>query len=243
MDSQPGREPRGPTIDCYRLDLSACDDEDLALLDPGERGRAARFRFDRDRTRYIAAHAGLRRHLGARLGLAPEEVPLTTTENGKPVVDVAAASRAGADPAARGLCFNLTHSGGVGYVAIAPFSVGIDVELYRSLEDLQPLIDSYCTPPEIDALAALPAARRSLGFLGVWTRKEAALKAWGTGIGAIPLDHLHVGTAAETVAPLEMPPASYPALQLKTIGGEAQVLSIAAATAHPFAIRMMEAQP
>lgn len=242
MDSGPDPEPRSRTIDCHGLDLSSCDDEDLALLDPGERGRAARFRFDRDRTRYIAAHSQARRHLGARLGLAPADVPLTTTGNGKPVVDIAAASLGGADPEALSLCFNLTHSGSVGYLAIAPFSIGIDVELYRNLEDLQPLIDAYCSPGEIDALKALPVAQRRLGFLGVWTRKEAALKAWGTGIGAIPLDQLHVGTEAETIAPLDMPPASYPGLQLKTVVGADQVLSIAAATAYPLRIRMTAAQ-
>ena len=242
MHSRADPEPRSRRIHCHALDLSSCDDADLALLDAGERGRAARFRFDKDRIRYIAAHSQARRHLGARLGLASAAVPLITTENGKPVVDIAAASRAGADPEALSLCFNLTHSGAVGYLAIAPFSVGIDVELYRSLEDLQPLIDSYCSPEEIDALGALPVGQRCLGFLGVWTRKEAALKAWGTGIGAIPLDQLHVGTAAETIAPVEVPPASYPGLWLKTIVGAGQVLSIAAATAEPLAIRMMAAQ-
>jgi 4'-phosphopantetheinyl transferase len=232
-------ELQNGSVDCHRLDLSACDEEDLAVLDRAESERAARFRFDRDRTRYIAAHAWARRHLAGRLGLEPADVPLTTTGNGKPVVDVGAAARVGADPAALTLCFNITHSGAVGYLAIASFSVGIDLELYRPLEDLQPLIDSYCTPREIDDLAALPVEQRCLGFLGVWTRKEAALKAWGTGIGAIPLDRLHVGTAVETIAPLEIPPSSYPGLQLRTIAGIGQVLSVAGATGHPLAVRMV----
>ena len=257
MNGEARFDPCGETIDCHRLDLAACDANDLALLDPAERARAARFVFERDRTRYIAAHAQARRHLGARLAVAPGAVPLTTTGNGKPVVDVDAALLAGADPGSANLCFNLTHSGAVGYLAIAPFSVGIDVELHRSIEDLQPLINSCCSPAEIAALAALPARVRYLGFLGVWTRKEAALKAWGTGIGAIPLDELHVGIAAESIAPLEMPMAAaaaghptigqspvghsqthYPGLQLRTIVGAGQVLSVAAAIDRPPVIRM-----
>jgi 4'-phosphopantetheinyl transferase len=227
-------------IDCYRLDLSACSEADLTLLDPAERARAARFRFARDRNRYVAAHAQVRRHLGARLGVAPEEVALAATPDGKPVLDAdsmppAAAARSSA------CCFNLTHSGSVGYLAIAPCSVGIDVELHRSMEDLQPLIDTYCSAAEIAALAGLPAGERTIGFLAVWTRKEAALKAWGTGIGAIPLDELHVGIDADALA--SRPAAAgdpYPALRLTSIAGPDQVLSIAAATAQPLRIRLVE---
>ena len=254
MGTEAKPDPPGAPIDCHRLELAACDAKDFAMLDPSERGRAARFKFERDRTRYIAAHAQTRRHLGARLNLAPVAVPLTTTANGKPVLDIEAALLAGAGPAAANLCFNLTHSGAVGYLAIASFSVGIDVELQRSLGDLQSLIDCYCSPAEVAALAAMPDAVRTMGFLGVWTRKEAALKAWGTGIGAIPLNELHVGTGTAGTAPLEMlgagtayrgnddSPAGRPGLRLSTIHGAAEVLSIAAAVDGPLAIRMAASQ-
>lgn len=240
--------PQEVAIDCYRLDLSVCHEEDLALLDEAERARAARFRFARDRGRFVAAHAQMRRHLGARLDLAPEQVPIASTRYGKPIIDHAAAT---AGSAKGPCCFNLTHSGAVGYLAIAACSVGIDVELHRPIADLQPLIDTYCSAAEIASLAALPAEERSIGFLGLWTRKEAALKAWGTGIGAIALDDLHVGIDAQHLAarppsrratsPAVRDEPPYPALRMTSIAGTGQVLSIAAAAGLPLSIRMASA--
>jgi 4'-phosphopantetheinyl transferase len=192
-------------IDCHRVDLSTGNAADLALLDSEERVRASRFRFERHRSRYVAAHAQLRRLLGARLGIDPARVPLTTTAHGKPVLDRSAAAMAGLGAPDRTLCFNLSHSEAVGYLAIAPCDVGIDVELARPLADLQPLIDSYCSRAEIATLAAMPGGSRAAGFLRVWTRKEAALKAWGTGIGAVPLNELHVGIDSETVPAMPGP--------------------------------------
>jgi 4'-phosphopantetheinyl transferase len=228
------------TIDCHRLDLSSCAPDDLAVLDPAERARAGRFKFERDRIRYIAAHARMRRHLAAVLGVSATQVPLAATGNGKPVFDADAAPVARAAAAGRPLCFNLSHSGAVGYLVIAPFSVGVDVELDRPLDDLQPLIDSYCSPGEVAALAALPSAQRRSGFLGVWTRKEAVLKAWGTGIGAIPLDALHVGIDTEAVPPLHWSHEErYPGLRLKSLASEGQVLSIAGDTDQPLTVRLV----
>lgn len=242
-------------VDCHRLDLSRSDSQDLALLDDGERARAARFHFDRDRIRYIAAHAQARRHLAGRLGLAPADLRFATTRHGKPIVAPAPPdpTKHAADHAIgeETLCFNLTHSGAIGYLAIATCSIGIDVELHRPIDDLQPLIDSYCSAGEIAALAALPAEARCVGFLGVWTRKEAALKAWGTGIGAVPLDQLHVGITPAGAARLgqEFLPGlthegvDYPALRLASIAGDAEVLSIAAATGRRLVVRMLPAAP
>ncbi len=239
-------QPPYTVVDCYRLDLCTSHAEDLALLDQRERVRAARFRFARDRTRYIAAHAQMRRLLGLRLGVAPAAVPLTLTRHGKPVI--LRDARANADTAGDdGPCrFNLTHSGAVGYLAVACCSVGIDVELHRPIEDLQPLIDTYCSPLEIASLAAMRPEERCAGFLGIWTRKEAALKAWGTGIGAIALDRLHVGVDSQALPsrlaePLAGEPPLYPDLRLKSLPGADQVLSVAAATRQPMTVRMIGA--
>ena len=226
-------------VDCYRLDLSRNDPDDLALLDEAENQRAARFRFDRDRRRFIAAHAQTRRVIGEHLGVDPAALRFATTRHGKPIL-------AGDGI---GLAFNLTHSGAVGYLAIASFSVGIDVEQHRPFDDLQPLIDDYCSPAEIAALAALSPPARAAAFLGVWTRKEAALKAWGTGIGAVPLDTLHVGLSHPASAAQDALPGmihdgiGYPALRLLTLPGQQQVLSIAAACAVPMAVRLAGASP
>jgi phosphopantetheinyl transferase len=238
--------PPVAVVDCHRLDLSTCDAADLALLDDGERARAGRFRFARDRIRFIAAHAQARRLLGARLGIAPADVRFATTRHGKPVLAPAPADVPGAPPAEGTLAFNLTHSGAVGYLAIASCSVGIDVELYRDIADLQPLIDSYCSKAEIAALAALAPGMRCAAFLGIWTRKEAALKAWGTGIGAVPLEQVDVGRGCDEgsdsqamLAGLQYEGVAYPCLRLATIAAGDEVLSIAAACEAPVTFRML----
>ncbi len=167
------------------------------------------------------------------------------TALGKPILASRSASAEGATSAEGPVTFNLTHSGAVGYLAIATCSVGIDVELHRPFDDLQPLIDNYCSTAEIAALSGLPPGSRAAGFLAVWTRKEAALKAWGTGIGAVPLDALHVGLAQggaaagrESLPGLVRDGITYPGLRLLTIGGDDEVLSIAAAGSQPLAVRM-----
>ena len=231
-------------IDCHRLDLAVTGADDLALLDGAERARAARFHFERHRVRYIAAHAQLRRLLGARLDIDPARLRLTTTANGKPVLGRGAEATACAGTPERGLCFNLSHSEAVGYLAIAPYDVGIDVELLRPLADLQPLVDTYCSPEEIAALGAMPADARARGFLRVWTRKEAALKAWGTGIGAVPLSAVHVGIDAGSVpAAASVGSLPCPALQLSTLVFADEVVSVAAPVAAPLQIRLLRGPP
>src|SRR5256714_14488976 len=54
-----------------------------AVLSDGERERARRFAFDRDRRRFIVARALLRRLVAARAGTPPPSVALGPGESGK----------------------------------------------------------------------------------------------------------------------------------------------------------------
>ena len=56
----------------------------IELLDGDERARAARFVFERDRRRFINAHAWLRAAIGRCADLAPEAVRFTFDPRGKP---------------------------------------------------------------------------------------------------------------------------------------------------------------
>ncbi len=227
-------------ITCHRLDLTLASAEDLELLDDEERGRAQRFHFQRHRTRYIAAHAQLRRLLGARLGIDPARLPLTTTARGKPIIVSGATDNSGSAALLPTLAFYLTHCEAVGYLAIAPCEVGIDVELLRPLTELDPLIESSCSPAEIRAVQAMPADVRVGAFLTVWTRKEAVLKAWGTGIGAVPLNLLHVGIEKGSIAAAEpVGTVPCPALSLTTLRFADEIISVAAPSESPLKIRML----
>jgi 4'-phosphopantetheinyl transferase len=88
-----------------------------SLLCPAERERAARFRFERDRRRYIVARARLRQLLGARLGVRPEAIEITHGMKGKPRL------------ADGGLHFNLSHSDDVAlYAFSSACELGADIE-------------------------------------------------------------------------------------------------------------------
>ncbi|MBO1337978.1 4'-phosphopantetheinyl transferase superfamily protein [Streptomyces sp. VRA16 Mangrove soil] len=159
------------------------------VLDEDELRRAAAFRFDRHRVRYIASHVALRTVLGERLGRAPGDVRLVRLPcpgcgepHGRPAV---------AD--APDLHFSLSHSGDLALVAVAPTAVGADVEELPSIEVTQDLA-AVLHPMEQAELAALDAPSEHRGALArAWVRKEAYLKGIGTGLSrAADLDY--VGT-------------------------------------------------
>lgn len=226
------------TVHCHRLELAQATADDAALLDAAERDRAARFRFEHLRIRHVAAHAGMRRLLGEWLDLDPASVPLTTTGNGKPVLGPEAAALAGSRARTVAPHFNLTHCEAVGYLGIATFEIGVDVEATRPLADLDALAEACCSRNECARLARLPAASRAAAFLRLWTRKEAALKAWGTGIGEVPLPD--VEAHADTLRADGLPGgAELPPLRLQTLVVGELVLSVAAVSDAPFEVRLV----
>jgi 4'-phosphopantetheinyl transferase len=162
------------------LDIDA---EPLAgLLSADERHRAGRFAFARERRRYIVARARLRQLLGERLGAAPESLQFVYHPHGKPALE----RRLGQ----RDLRFNVSHCGGVAAYAFAEGrEVGVDVEREREIEDAEAIAERCFSPAERDAC-------RVLGFLYCWTRKEAFVKALGSGLSS-PLLELDVSGAPQ----------------------------------------------
>ena len=147
-----------------------------AILSPQEQHRANRFRFERDRERFVVRRGVLRVVLARYLGLAPGEVELATAPNGKPTVS----------PACRrvDLRFSSSHSGGLAcYAVTVGADVGVDVERIRPMPDLDDIARLYFAESERGALARRPAgAGRLEEFFRLWTTKEAVLKATGDGL-------------------------------------------------------------
>jgi 4'-phosphopantetheinyl transferase len=138
-------------------------------LSEHERVTAARFRDDAQRSRYIANHATARAILGS---YAPE-LMLGTTPQGKPYV--------AAPEAAKHLRFNMAHSGALCVVAVAAQEVGVDIERVRGDIAMDEIAQMYFTPRELAALRRVPEENRAEAFFACWTRKEALLKAQGSG--------------------------------------------------------------
>lgn len=139
--------------------------------------RASSFRFEKDRLRWTASRSALRRVLSAECGLPPREVPIVIGPGGKPLLDSPFSS----------IHFNLSHCGDLALIAISPSPVGIDLEPLSRSPDLIGCEESFCHPSEIISLPADLTAR-SRTLLQIWTAKEAALKALGTGLLHPPTD-------------------------------------------------------
>ena len=151
----------------------------VALLDGHERDRLHRFRRPADQARYLAAHALVRLVLADDAGRPADALVFDRTcrcgaQHGKPVL-----------PGGPG--FSLTHAGDLVGVAVHPGgAVGLDVEQVRELTDLAAMVAHVCSPQE--------TAPDADAFFTLWTRKEALLKAVGTGL-ATPMSAITLGPA------------------------------------------------
>jgi 4'-phosphopantetheinyl transferase len=152
-------------------------------LDDRERARAAAFRFEIDRTRYVAAHGALRRLLGVYTGSSPANVRLVEATFGKPYL------QPGTDG---GLRFNMSHSADDALIVIASeMEVGVDIERVAMLDDLPDVAAMSFSAAECDELRAGPRERELQRFYALWTRKEAYIKATGLGFSA-PLQRISI---------------------------------------------------
>jgi 4'-phosphopantetheinyl transferase len=161
------------------------------LLTPDERERAARFLDEPIRRRYVAGRALLRRILGRYSRRAPETLRFQYGGHGKPALPEDLAW----------LCFNMSDSCGMLLYAVArERRLGVDVERFRAQVQSERLARRYFAPSEAAALAATPPERRHETFFTVWTRKEAYVKAIGTGL-SFPLKDFEVTVPADAAPP------------------------------------------
>ena len=164
------------------LDLDAPGGAETApdILNGEERARAARFHFERDRHRFIAGRAALRRVLATYLERAPADLVFTVGPHGKPALGNL------------GLEFNLSHSGGCGLLAVTRGRrVGVDVERVRADFACEDIARRFFAPAEVEALSSFAPDQYATGFFRCWTRKEAYVKARGDGL-SLALDRFEV---------------------------------------------------
>ena len=146
--------------------MQAHADESL-LLDE-DRQRAARFRRPADRHNFVLGRT-LVHHLLRPVDAA---VPygFLRGPHGKPFLPDTAA-------------YNISHSGRWLACAVSPREpIGIDVETFEQLGDYRQLLPSIAHPDERRCIEMVPAHQRRRLFQRCWTRKEAVLKAIGTGL-------------------------------------------------------------
>lgn len=160
----------GPEIDRWRRWLSG-----------DERGRADRFVRAEDRVRFAAGRGQLRAVLGRYLGREPGAVAFRYGPHGKPELDEIGPLR-----------FNLSHSHALALLAVAlDCRIGADIEWMRPMREWEGIVGRFFSARERAEFFALPEGPRMAAFYNGWTRKEAYLKALGSGLAA-PLDRFSV---------------------------------------------------
>ena len=124
--------------------------------------------FERDRARFVAGRGRMREVMGEVMARSPASLRFVYDGQGKPGLE-------------GGPAFNLSHSGGWAALAVSPGpAVGVDIERHRPIEHA--VAERFFSPPERAALDGLSAHDWTAAFFRCWTRKEAFLKACGTGL-------------------------------------------------------------
>ena len=167
-------------VHVWRLSLQPSD-EIFSLaestLTMAEEERANRFYFEKGRKQFIAARGQLKLLLGKYLETNPANLQFSLNQYGKPYLDNQLA----------GTYFNISHSHNL---ALAGFSIGLDIGV--DIEYRRPdwsglhIARRFFAEQEVRDLLNLEDSKQHQAFFDCWSRKEAYIKARGTGL-ATPL--------------------------------------------------------
>lgn len=174
--------PFAETIHVWRVWLAPLRDDAVrwrTVLCAEENARADRFHFNRDRETWLITRGILRTLLGQYLALSADRIEFHCNTAGKPAL------RPGLVEC--DLRFNVSHSGQYSLLAFAAgFDIGVDIECNEGHSGLEQLSPSVFSADDLAIFLRLPSHLRLAAFLAAWTRKEAVLKALGTGLSLSP---------------------------------------------------------
>lgn len=137
--------------------------EDL-LLSEEEFIRASRYTSEPHKNSFVYQHHVLRKYLSGWLSISPLDVNLTENPFGKPEIQNTP------------FYFNMSRSGNHLAFYFGPIEGGIDIETIRTSEPFQEIAKLHFHINEQQFISS------DVDFFTIWTRKEAVLKAIGTGL-------------------------------------------------------------
>jgi 4'-phosphopantetheinyl transferase len=147
------------------------------ILSNDELKRAERFHFRRHRTRFIAAHAFLRKLLAEYANIEAKRITFEYGSNGKPFLSEKFSQEK--------IRFNLSHSRDYALMAFARNrEIGVDLEYIKEFADMYTVAKQVFSSKDNAVLQLLAETERMKAFYTFWTRKEAYLKAIGKGLSA-----------------------------------------------------------
>ena len=151
------------------------------VLNHTERERALKYRFEKDRNNSIVARGALRKLLGEYLLIAPEKIEFEFEEYGKPALKGKSDMK-----------FNVSHSGDtIVFAFVKKYNIGVDVEYTKREVEVRSVARHFFSEEEKMSLFALNEDYHNQAFYNCWTRKEAFIKAVGSGL-SFPLDQFVV---------------------------------------------------
>ncbi len=140
-----------------------------ARLTDEELERAANFFKPSDAERFILCRGLLRKILGNHLDADPAALTFERNEHGKPFLPNTDVE------------FNVSHSRDRLLIAVTTGrAVGIDIEFRRTGINMNAIADRWFSPKEREFFQTLETPEK--GFFDIWAKKEAYVKALGTGI-------------------------------------------------------------
>jgi 4'-phosphopantetheinyl transferase len=173
----------GNEIHVWQIDLETQIHNSKAYwsyLSNFERSRANNFRFEIHKNKYIIRTGILRILLSNYLMCQPNEIKFEIGDFGKPKLTNS------------DLAFNLSHSKNKAIIAIAlDLQLGIDIEYIDEKKEAKQIAKNFFSNEEINQLYTLEDVKLADGFFNIWTKKEAFIKAIGTGL-TYPLDSFDV---------------------------------------------------
>ncbi len=188
-------------IEIWRLDCRPFERADLSppvYLSALERRRFAAMRHPTSRAHFAGGRWLVREILSGYTGKPPHSIDIGVDARGRPFAGLASKPWGSVDskasPLAQKIDFNLSHSGGdiVLALAIAPKSrrgrfaaptVGIDIERVDPHRNWQAIAERRFSLAERRGLRLHGDEQaRCLAFFRTWVRKEAFVKALGSGI-------------------------------------------------------------
>ncbi len=152
-------------------------DQYWELLTDQEKQKAEKFRFYKDRSCYIIARGTLRNLLGAYTSQDPKEITIDYGFHGKP-----------SHKSKSNIQFNISHSEeSIVLGFIKDYDIGVDVEKVKDGIEIENIARSFFSEEEVHALLELKKEDHLQAFYNCWTRKEAFIKAEGSGL-SFPLN-------------------------------------------------------
>lgn len=158
--------------DVYFAEVKELDQKELKqYISHKEAERAALFQSEKDKNTYICCHALLRLVISGKLNILPDSISFMKEKGNKPFIKDYP------------LHFNISHTSEAFAFVISDKSAGIDLENIQRRIGTATFMNASFNPAERRFITACTGETKERLFL-LWTRKEALLKALGTGIAS-----------------------------------------------------------